>query len=100
MGYWFDNQGMPFLFFIVFVILHYFVCLHLQEVVINLFVHEQVAPYEIFRVDKHEGSTATPVSYETNIEELAQEIVEHGILPSEQKVNVRKKMSFFNEISC
>jgi ubiquitin-conjugating enzyme E2 O len=46
----------------------------------------KVAPYEIFRVDKHEGSTATPVSYETNIEELAQEIVEHGILPSEQKV--------------
>ncbi|WJX22286.1 (E3-independent) E2 ubiquitin-conjugating enzyme [Trifolium repens] len=45
----------------------------------------KVAPYEIFRVDKHEGSTATPVSYETNIEELAQEIVEHGILPSEQK---------------
>jgi ubiquitin-conjugating enzyme E2 O len=82
-------------FFSCFVILHYFVSRHIQEVVIHLFVHEQVAPYEIFRVDKHEGSTATPVSYETNIEELAQEIVEHGILPSEQKVKVRKKNVIF-----
>jgi len=51
---------------------------------------EQVAPYEIFRIGKHEASTATPVSYETNIEELAEEITEHGSLPSDQKGKVRE----------
>ncbi|KHN08523.1 Putative ubiquitin-conjugating enzyme E2 24 [Glycine soja] len=35
----------------------------------------KVAPYEIFRIDKHEGSTATPVSYEANVEELTQEMI-------------------------
>ncbi|KAL5096699.1 hypothetical protein RYX36_001026 [Vicia faba] len=33
----------------------------------------KVAPYEIFRIDKHEGSTATPVSYETNVADLTQD---------------------------
>ncbi|RHN59049.1 hypothetical protein MtrunA17_Chr4g0009071 [Medicago truncatula] len=45
----------------------------------------KVVPYEIFRIGKHEASTATPVSYETNIEELTEEITEHGSLPSDQK---------------
>ncbi|CAI8591140.1 unnamed protein product [Vicia faba] len=33
----------------------------------------KVAPYEIFRIDKHESSTATPVSYETNVADLTQD---------------------------
>ncbi|TKY71699.1 ubiquitin-conjugating enzyme E2 24 [Spatholobus suberectus] len=45
----------------------------------------KVAPYEIFGIDKHEGSTATPVSYEANVEELSQEMIEHGSLASDQK---------------
>ncbi|KAK7412345.1 hypothetical protein VNO78_03800 [Psophocarpus tetragonolobus] len=44
----------------------------------------KVAPYEIFRIDKHEGSTATPVPYEANAELLSQEMIEHGSLPSDQ----------------
>ncbi|KAG7962309.1 hypothetical protein I3843_09G060500 [Carya illinoinensis] len=38
----------------------------------------KVAPYEIFRNDKYEGSTATNVLYEENVEESNQEIVEHN----------------------
>ncbi|KAK7362834.1 hypothetical protein VNO77_04958 [Canavalia gladiata] len=45
----------------------------------------KVAPNEIFRIDKHEGSTVTPAPYETNFEELTQEMIEHGSLPSDQK---------------
>ncbi|RDY02227.1 putative ubiquitin-conjugating enzyme E2 24, partial [Mucuna pruriens] len=45
----------------------------------------KVAPYEILRIDKHEGSTATPIPYEANVEELIQEKIEHGSLPSDQK---------------
>lgn len=45
----------------------------------------KVAPYKIFRIDKHEVSTVTPVPYETNVEELTQEMVEHRSLTSEQK---------------
>lgn len=45
----------------------------------------KVAPYEIFRIDKHEGSTATPVSYETNVVDSTQEIIDHGSLSSDQK---------------
>lgn len=45
----------------------------------------KVAPYEIFRIGKHEASTVTPVSYETNIEELVEEITEHVSLPTDQK---------------
>ncbi|CAJ1961680.1 unnamed protein product [Sphenostylis stenocarpa] len=44
----------------------------------------KVAPYEIFRIDKHEGSTATPVLYEANVEEFSQEMTEHKSL-SDQK---------------
>ena len=47
----------------------------------------QVAPYEIFRIDKHEGSTATPVSYEANVEELTQEMIVSQ--PSDKKGKVR-----------
>ncbi|KAJ1417650.1 Ubiquitin-conjugating enzyme E2 [Sesbania bispinosa] len=45
----------------------------------------KVAPYEIFRIGKHEGSTVTPTPYEINVDELTQEMIEHGSLPSEQK---------------
>ncbi|TKY59265.1 ubiquitin-conjugating enzyme E2 24 [Spatholobus suberectus] len=45
----------------------------------------KVAPYEIFQIDKHEGSTVTSTPYETNVEELTQEMIEHGSLPSDQK---------------
>ncbi|KAI5426305.1 hypothetical protein KIW84_031924 [Lathyrus oleraceus] len=45
----------------------------------------KVAPYEIFRIDKHEGSTATLVSYETNVVDSTQEIIGHGSLFSDQK---------------
>ncbi|KAL5054234.1 hypothetical protein RYX36_034916 [Vicia faba] len=36
----------------------------------------KVAPHEIFRIDKHEGSTVTPTP---------QEMIERGILPSDKK---------------
>lgn len=45
----------------------------------------KVAPYEIFRIEKHEDSILSPTPYETNVEELTQEIIEHGSLPSDQK---------------
>lgn len=37
----------------------------------------QVAPYEIFRIDKVEDSTTSHVLYEENVEESNQEIIEH-----------------------
>ncbi|KAK7319683.1 hypothetical protein RJT34_04407 [Clitoria ternatea] len=45
----------------------------------------KVAPYEIFRIDKHEGSTITSPPYETNVEELTQQVFEHGSLCSDHK---------------
>lgn len=45
----------------------------------------KVAPHEIFRIDKHEGSTETPVPYEADIEELTQEMSEIGNLTSDRK---------------
>ncbi|KHN10005.1 probable ubiquitin-conjugating enzyme E2 24 [Glycine soja] len=45
----------------------------------------KVAPYEIFRIEKHEGSTVTPTPFETNVEEFTHEIIEHRSLPSDQK---------------
>ncbi|XP_061358652.1 probable ubiquitin-conjugating enzyme E2 24 [Gastrolobium bilobum] len=45
----------------------------------------KVAPYEIFRIEKLEGSTETPTPNEINVEGLTQEMIEHGSLPSEQK---------------
>ncbi|AES87057.2 ubiquitin-conjugating enzyme E2 [Medicago truncatula] len=56
----------------------------------------KVVPYEIFRIGKHEASTATPVSYETNIEELTEEITEHGSLPSDQKGKHQGESSSFS----
>uniref|UniRef100_A0A0R0G8J6 E2 ubiquitin-conjugating enzyme n=1 Tax=Glycine max TaxID=3847 RepID=A0A0R0G8J6_SOYBN len=43
----------------------------------------KVAPYEIFQFDKHEDSTATPVPYEANVEELTPEMI--GSQPSDKK---------------
>ncbi|RZB63551.1 probable ubiquitin-conjugating enzyme E2 24 isoform X2 [Glycine soja] len=43
----------------------------------------KVAPYEIFQIDKHEDSTATPVPYEANVEELTPEMI--GSQPSDKK---------------
>ncbi|KAI9121132.1 hypothetical protein K1719_008165 [Acacia pycnantha] len=45
----------------------------------------KVAPHEIFRIDKHEGSTETPVPNEADIEELTQEMTEIGNLTSDKK---------------
>ncbi|RYR36018.1 hypothetical protein Ahy_A10g051080 [Arachis hypogaea] len=45
----------------------------------------KVVPYEIFRIDKHEDSTATPVPNEVNVEELSHEMIVHESLPSDQK---------------
>ncbi|XP_027346959.1 probable ubiquitin-conjugating enzyme E2 24 isoform X3 [Abrus precatorius] len=50
----------------------------------------KASPNEIYRIDKHEGSTVTPAFYETNVEELTQEMIEHGSLPSDQKRKVKK----------
>ena len=47
----------------------------------------QVAPYEIFQFDKHEDSTATPVPYEANVEELTPEMI--GSQPLDKKGKVR-----------
>ncbi|KAG5045384.1 hypothetical protein JHK86_014790 [Glycine max] len=55
----------------------------------------KVAPYEIFRIEKHEGSTVTPTPYETNVEELTHEMIEHRSLPSCDK----KGKHFLNEFS-
>ena len=46
----------------------------------------QVAPNEIFRIDKFEGSSATP---EENIEAMNQELIEHDNQspPGKEKVN-------------
>ncbi|KAF7803454.1 putative ubiquitin-conjugating enzyme E2 24 [Senna tora] len=45
----------------------------------------KVAPYEIFRIDKHEGSTESPVPYEADIEEFNHEMNENGNLTSDKK---------------
>ncbi|KAE9597168.1 putative aminoacyltransferase, E1 ubiquitin-activating enzyme [Lupinus albus] len=45
----------------------------------------KVAPYEIFRIDEHEGSTVITNSRETNVEQLIQGMSEHRNLPSQQK---------------
>ncbi|KAL2341894.1 hypothetical protein Fmac_009834 [Flemingia macrophylla] len=44
-----------------------------------------VAPYGIFRIEKHEVSTASPVPYEAYVEELTQEMIEHRSLTLDQK---------------
>ncbi|XP_059437350.1 probable ubiquitin-conjugating enzyme E2 24 [Corylus avellana] len=45
----------------------------------------KVAPYEIFRVDKSEGSSATHVLFEENVEETNQEMIEHDKQSYNQK---------------
>ncbi|KAI4296744.1 hypothetical protein L6164_036672 [Bauhinia variegata] len=45
----------------------------------------KVAPYEILRIDKYESSTATPIPYEVDVEELTQDMIEHANLPSDGK---------------
>ncbi|WVZ23143.1 hypothetical protein V8G54_001687 [Vigna mungo] len=45
----------------------------------------KVAPYEILRIEKHEDSTAATTPYETNVEELTREMIEHESLSSDQK---------------
>lgn len=53
---------------------------------------KQVAPYDIFRIDKHEGSTVTPVPREGSVAELTQAMIERGSLHSDKgKVRI---MSF------
>lgn len=59
---------------------------------------QQVAPYEIFRIEKHEGSTVTPTPFETNVEEFTHEIIEHRSLPSDQKGKVRATFFFFFDV--
>ncbi|XP_020994661.1 probable ubiquitin-conjugating enzyme E2 24 [Arachis duranensis] len=45
----------------------------------------KVAPYEVFRIEKPEGSAVTSIPHETNVDELPQEIIEHRSLPSDKK---------------
>lgn len=53
----------------------------------------QVAPYEIFRVDKSEGSTATHVLFEEDAEETNQEMIEHDKQSYNQKGKVKASLS-------
>lgn len=55
----------------------------------------QVAPYEIFRVDKSEGSTATHVLFEEDAEETNQEMIEHDKQSYNQKGKVKASLSLF-----
>ncbi|XLS61253.1 hypothetical protein HN51_015481, partial [Arachis hypogaea] len=45
----------------------------------------KVAPYEVFRIEKHEGSSVISIPHETNVDELPQEMIEHRSLPSDKK---------------
>jgi len=56
---------------------------------------QQVAPYEVLRIEKHEDLTITSTPYETNVEELTQEMIEHESLSSDQKEKVRSTFSNF-----
>ena len=49
----------------------------------------QVAPYEIFQIDKHEDSTATHVLYDENVGESNQEMIEHEKPSYNQKGKVK-----------
>ncbi|MED6194300.1 hypothetical protein PIB30_027278 [Stylosanthes scabra] len=44
----------------------------------------KVAPYEVFRIDKLEGSAVTSIPHEVNVDELPQEMIEQS-LPSDKK---------------
>lgn len=52
---------------------------------------QQVAPNEIFRIDKHEGSTVTPTP---------QEMIERGSLPFDKKGKVRAVSFLFLLYLC
>ncbi|XP_052115025.1 probable ubiquitin-conjugating enzyme E2 24 [Arachis duranensis] len=45
----------------------------------------KVAPYKVFRIEKHEGSSVISIPQETNVDELPQEMIEHRSLPSDKK---------------
>ncbi|QHO08484.1 putative ubiquitin-conjugating enzyme E2 [Arachis hypogaea] len=47
----------------------------------------EVAPYEVFRIEKHEGSSVISIPHETNVDELPQEMIEHRSLPFDKKEN-------------
>lgn len=49
----------------------------------------QVAPYEIFQIDKPEDSTATHVLYDENVGESNQEMIEHDKPSYNQKGKVK-----------
>ncbi|KAJ7946982.1 putative Ubiquitin conjugating enzyme [Quillaja saponaria] len=55
----------------------------------------KVAPYEIFRIDKCEGSTATSVSSEANVVELTEEMTKRENRSSSQK----EKASIFQSLA-
>ena len=44
----------------------------------------QVAPYEIIRCDKYDGSTPSPLPFDGNIEQINQQVIENEILPIEK----------------
>ncbi|XP_030467855.2 probable ubiquitin-conjugating enzyme E2 24 [Syzygium oleosum] len=44
----------------------------------------KVAPYEIIRCDKYDGSTPSPLPFDGNIEQINQQVVENEILPIEK----------------
>ncbi|QHO50535.1 uncharacterized protein DS421_1g23290 [Arachis hypogaea] len=43
----------------------------------------KVVPYEVFRIEKHEGSSVISISHKTNVDKLSQEMIEHRSLPSD-----------------
>jgi len=49
----------------------------------------KVAPYEIFRMDKYEGSSPTPVLHEENVEQVTQEVTEYDKQPLHPKGKVK-----------
>ncbi|KAL4370924.1 hypothetical protein AHAS_Ahas06G0114400 [Arachis hypogaea] len=55
----------------------------------------KVAPYEVFRIEKHEGSSVISIPHETNVDELPQEMIEHRSLPSDKKGKERNERLFY-----
>ncbi|XLR57573.1 hypothetical protein S83_008245, partial [Arachis hypogaea] len=54
----------------------------------NVTGSKMVAPYKVFRIEKHEGSSVISIPQETNVDELPQEMIEHRSLPSDKKEKV------------
>ncbi|XLR15215.1 hypothetical protein HN51_036153, partial [Arachis hypogaea] len=48
----------------------------------------KVAPYDVFRIEKYEGSSVISIPHKTNVDELPQEMIEHRSLPSDKKGKV------------